>query len=259
MVLSASEVQQLLDALALRERTLVLLDVGTGLRMSELFGLKWKDVDFDAKEISVVRSIVMQVTGPCKTESSQKPIPLDPYLAEALRAWLEHVRYNRPEDWVFANPRMKGRQPYWGQEIMRRVIRPIAIQLGITKHIGWHTFRHTYSTLLQGGHQSHAGTAQARLQPGHDGHIYTSSHGTKTQSAEWSDSFDPRPRYGACNWGVSESAPFCAYEKTTNLGKCSCGTAGRTDLAVLLFLFVPAKNRRCSSKLLKRLGVPDGI
>ena len=85
VVLSASEVQQLLDALALRERTLVLLDVGTGLRMSELFGLKWKDVDFDANEISLVRSIVMQVIGPCKTESSQKPIPLDPYLAEALR------------------------------------------------------------------------------------------------------------------------------------------------------------------------------
>ena len=71
MVLSASEVQQLLDALALRERPLVLLDVGTGLRMRELFGLKRKDVNFDANEISVVRSIVMQVTGPCKTESSQ--------------------------------------------------------------------------------------------------------------------------------------------------------------------------------------------
>jgi integrase len=66
VVLSAGEVQRLLDALALRERTLVLLDVGTGLRMSELFGLKWKDVDFDANEISVVRSIVMQVTGPCQ-------------------------------------------------------------------------------------------------------------------------------------------------------------------------------------------------
>jgi hypothetical protein len=69
-------------------------------------------------------------TGPCKTESSQKAIPLDPYLAEALRAWLEHVRYNRPEDWVFANPGMKGRQPYWGQEIMRRVIRPIRDSAG---------------------------------------------------------------------------------------------------------------------------------
>jgi site-specific recombinase XerD len=44
VVLSVTEVQQLLGALGLRERTLVLLDVGTGLRMSELFGLKWKDV-----------------------------------------------------------------------------------------------------------------------------------------------------------------------------------------------------------------------
>jgi integrase len=130
VVLSVSEVQQLLDALALRERTLVLLDVGTGLRMSELFGLKWKDIDFEANEISVVRSIVMQVTGPCKTESSQRPIPLDPCLAEALQVWRQHVRYGGPEDWVFANPRMKGRQPYWGQEIMRKLIQPIAIQRG---------------------------------------------------------------------------------------------------------------------------------
>jgi integrase len=73
VVLSPSEVQQLLDALALRERTLVLLDVGTGLRMSELFGLKWKDVDFDANEISVVRSIVMQVTGRAKQNRRRSP------------------------------------------------------------------------------------------------------------------------------------------------------------------------------------------
>jgi integrase len=149
VVLSVTEVQQLLGALSFRERTLVLLDVGTGLRMSELFGLKWKDVDFDTNEINVVRSIVMQVTGPCKTESSQKPIPLDPYLAEALWAWRQHATYRGPEDWVFANPRMKGRKPYWGQEIMRKVIRPIAVRAGITKHIGWHTFRHIYSTLLR--------------------------------------------------------------------------------------------------------------
>ena len=149
VVLSVSEVQQLLDALALRERTLVLLDVGTGLRMSELFGLKWKDVDFDANEISVVRSIVMQVTGPCKTESSQKPVPLDPYLAAALQVWRQQAKYSGPEDWVFASPSVNGQRPYWGQQIMRKVIRPIAIRVGITKRIGWHTFRHTYSTMLR--------------------------------------------------------------------------------------------------------------
>lgn len=32
---------------------------------------------------------------------------------------------------------------------MRRDIRPVAEKLGITKRIGWHTFRHAYSTLLR--------------------------------------------------------------------------------------------------------------
>jgi integrase len=32
---------------------------------------------------------------------------------------------------------------------MRKVIPPISIRVGITKRIGWHTFRPTYSTLLR--------------------------------------------------------------------------------------------------------------
>jgi hypothetical protein len=58
VVLSPMEVQRLLSALALRERTLVLLAFGTGLRMSELFALKWRDVNFHTNEVSIVRSIV---------------------------------------------------------------------------------------------------------------------------------------------------------------------------------------------------------
>jgi integrase len=88
-VLEIKEVRSLLGALALRERTMVLLDVVTGLRASELFGLKWTDINFNKNEISVTRSIVMQVVGSCKTEASQKPVPLDPILARTLRAWRE--------------------------------------------------------------------------------------------------------------------------------------------------------------------------
>jgi integrase len=148
-VLDVTEIRMLLDSLQLRERTLVLLDAGTGLRMSELFGLKWKDVNFQSNEISVTRSIVMQVVGPCKTEASQKRVPLDANIAEALVAWRRQTLYREADDWIFASPATNGRRPYWGQPLMRKVIQPDARAVGITKPIGWHTFRHTYSTLLR--------------------------------------------------------------------------------------------------------------
>src|SRR5689334_12505371 len=148
-VLSASEVKQLIGVLAIRERTLVLLDVGTGLRMSELFALKWRDINFQDNEINVTRSMVMQVVGPCKTEASQKPVPLDPYLAQVLQQWRQHVQFRAPDGWVFASPKSGGRRPYWGQTLMRKIIRPAAASVGITRRIGWHTFRHTYSSLLK--------------------------------------------------------------------------------------------------------------
>jgi len=141
-VLLPSEINRLARSLRNREKTLVLLAAGTGLRMSELFGLKWHDVDFAGKQVSVLRSIVKQSVGPCKTEASQKPVPLDPHLVRTLRAWRRSARFRQPTDWVFASPVTQGRLPFWGQALMRHHIRPTGVKVGITKRIGWHTFRH---------------------------------------------------------------------------------------------------------------------
>ena len=89
-ILTTHEVQSLLANLRFRERTLVLLAVTTGLRRSEIFALKWKDVDFQAQQIHVTRSIVQNVVGLCKTESSQKPVPAHDDLVEALQQWHGH-------------------------------------------------------------------------------------------------------------------------------------------------------------------------
>ena len=148
-VLTPAEIRVLADGLAIRERTLVLLAASTGLRQSELFGLKWSDINFTQATMNVTRSIVCGVVGPCKTESSQKPVPIHPVIVEALEKWKEHQRYRKPRDWVFASDCRRGRQPYWGQAILRKYIRPRAQELGIEKKFGWHTFRHTYSTLLR--------------------------------------------------------------------------------------------------------------
>ena len=37
--------------------------------------------------------------------------------------------------------------------VLQRVIRPAALRAGITKRIGWHTFRHTFSTERYGRHE----------------------------------------------------------------------------------------------------------
>lgn len=148
-VLSPGEIKTLVDGLDLRDKALVLLAAFTGLRQSEMFGLKWRDIDFDPKTINVTRSIVYGVVGQCKTEASQKPVPAHPLLLEALAAWRQQQPYKRPDDWVFASRRHRGRKPIWGQAILRKFIRPKAQELGIERHFGWHTFRHTYSTLLR--------------------------------------------------------------------------------------------------------------
>jgi integrase len=92
------EIKAMLDNLGIRERTLVLLAVSTGLRQSELFGLKWGDIDLVQGTMNVTRSIVYGVVGPCKTESSQKPVPVHPLLADALSDWRKQCAYTKPDD-----------------------------------------------------------------------------------------------------------------------------------------------------------------
>ena len=148
-ILHVDEIKQLLNNVASLPRLLIFLDVTTGLRQSELFGLRWSDLDFDGGEINVVRSVVHGVISRCKTESSAKPIPMDPLLAEMLKEWRKMTRYRSDDDWVFASKRAKGKRPIWGQSIMRKQIHPAMEKLAINKRIGWHTFRHSYSTLLR--------------------------------------------------------------------------------------------------------------
>jgi integrase len=43
---------------------------------------------------------------------------------------------------------MNGTQPSWLNSIFRVYIKPAAKKIGLTKRIGWHTFRHTFGTIL---------------------------------------------------------------------------------------------------------------
>ena len=147
-VLTLEEINTLLSRLPEPLRTAAELDAFTGLRRGELIGLQWQDVDFEDLVIHVRRSVVMMVEGAPKTEASAKDVPLDAALAESLNRFRDKSFYNQPTDWVFASPRMKGKQPWWPETLWRRYGIPAVKSAGISKRVGFHTFRHTYTTIL---------------------------------------------------------------------------------------------------------------
>lgn len=77
----------------------------TGLRQSELLGLQWRDIDFDAKRVRVRRSNVRGYWDRPKSRRSSRSVPMVPQVATALRHHLDRSRCRDREDLVFGHPR----------------------------------------------------------------------------------------------------------------------------------------------------------
>jgi integrase len=125
---------------------MVVIAACLGLRASEIMGLQWSDFDWVDRTVLIRRGVVNGRPGDTKTEASRKALPVDPSLAEAL----QELRGNQApqtgmDDWLFGN---RFGRPRSQQDILRRHIKPAAVQAGLGK-FGWHTFRHSYSTLLR--------------------------------------------------------------------------------------------------------------
>ena len=144
--LSVEEFRNLLEHVPEPFRTMCIVAMCLGLRVSEILGLKWKDIDWEGLRLAVRQAYVYGQEGELKTQASQRWMPLDRLLAEKLR---EHKKkfasFASCEAWVFANPET-GR-PYWPGRIQENWLVPAAEKAGIGR-IGWHTFRHSHSTLL---------------------------------------------------------------------------------------------------------------
>jgi len=96
----------------------------------------------------VLRSVVDGVVGDCKSEISKQPVPLDAVTLDELRSWRALTIYAADTDWAFASERLFGKMPIWANASLQKVVQPAARKARIIKVIGWHTFRHTYSTML---------------------------------------------------------------------------------------------------------------
>lgn len=144
-ILTVEQFCRLVPALNDPIRTMVLVAQCLGLRVSEIVGLKWADFDFEEFTLLVQRSVVHGRVDEVKTEYSQDRVPLDENLANVLLEWKPRSWLTQ-DDWIFANPATG--KPYHQEEILKNHIKPAAIAVGIGPEIGWHTFRHTYRSLL---------------------------------------------------------------------------------------------------------------
>ena len=142
-VLSTEEVDRLLAARDgatprdLRNRAMLELMYASGLRVSELVGLRLADVDFS---LGIVR-----VTG---KGDKERLVPVGETAVTSLRAYLRDGRprleKGRPSEYFFLGQHGKGltRQMFW------QLIKRAALAAGITTAVTPHTLRHSFATHL---------------------------------------------------------------------------------------------------------------
>jgi site-specific recombinase XerD len=139
VVLSAEEVQDLLGkppsdiVLGLRDRAILVLLYGTGIRASECAGVTEEDVDLLAHTVRVVGK-----------GGHERTVPLNPKITESLQAYRQ-ARGEVPRREAFFRSR-RGKAMSRGAIYER--VRTYARRAHIDKRVSPHTLRHTFATHL---------------------------------------------------------------------------------------------------------------
>lgn len=148
-LLKVEELRLLLDALEDRPRFIVLIMFGLGLRISEVLGLRWSDIDWGTKTISIRRRWYrgdLSDEGETKSDASNADMRLGPSLTqEFLRRYPGEHRKNQ---FVFIGD--DGHAPPDDRDMLRIEFRPVLKRLGLYyPGFGWHAFRRQNITWLQ--------------------------------------------------------------------------------------------------------------
>ena len=157
-ILSDEQLRLLLEAVPENVKLMVETAVSTGMRVSEILGLRWRCVDLSLGLVKIDERFYRGDTGEPKSDRARRVLPLG-MLTETYRRHLP-AGVN-PESYVFEN----SGEPMDDRAILRNVIRPAARRLGFYfEGFGWHSFRRQNITVLQ---EEGATTFEAMTQAGH--------------------------------------------------------------------------------------------
>jgi integrase len=139
-VLTPQQIRALLILLKEPCRTMVLVGVLTGLRVGEILGLRWRDVDLINGLLRVEQAVYRGAVGSPKTKGSRRVIPLPESASKALSAFK-----GAREELVF---RTREGTAYQDNNLLHRELKPAGAKIG-APWLSWHTLRRTHATLLQ--------------------------------------------------------------------------------------------------------------
>ena len=147
-VLSEKEIDKMIEVIDLskpegqRNRAIIEVLYGCGLRVSELINLKISDLFFDDGFIRVIGK-----------GNKQRLVPISDYTIKYINLYKESIRIHLPiqagfEDFLFLNRRGKNLT----RVMIFTIVKELSIIAGVKKTISPHTFRHSFAThLLKNG------------------------------------------------------------------------------------------------------------
>jgi integrase len=141
---SQEDVRKIIEAAAEPWRTLYWLAAQTGLRIGELLGLAWADVDLEKGVLSVRTSVWNGKLQSTKSAAADRTFPLSSKLLKHLVTYRQNYWRANDLDLLFANARGK---PCRDSRIRAKILQPLLERLGIPR-AGFHAFRQANATLL---------------------------------------------------------------------------------------------------------------
>jgi Phage integrase family len=133
-ILTEEEFVALLNQLLQPYRSMVLLAGCTGLRISEVLGLRWQSVDFERLVMIVKEGYTRSQITKLKSEYSQDELPLDLDVATILLEW-KRLCPATTGDWIFPSPRTN--KPYDSSSLRKKVLTKTGGAAGKDSWIDW--------------------------------------------------------------------------------------------------------------------------
>lgn len=122
----------------------ILLCLFTGLRVGELCGLKWEDIDFDNAVLFVKRTVQrvskngksQVIIGTPKSKTSIRTVPIPAFILDILK------NYRSCGDFYIITGKNKSTEPRTMQNRFKAILKLCGI-----RNVNFHLLRHTYATV----------------------------------------------------------------------------------------------------------------